>query len=139
MRVAVLVRLVAEAAQEARLPWVGDVEADEARVPVGDKQRPAILGRVHPVAERGRGAALPQRRVQPEILMDAEAGDKRRICRIGHVDDPRVASVRAAGRVTSHRPSPRLPAAAGSVRNTSQTCSPTAAMSWPASGPYLAV
>src|SRR6266508_779748 len=45
----------------------------------------------------------------------------------------------AAGLVTSHRPSPRLPAAAGSVRKTSQTCSPTAAMSWPASGPYLAV
>src|SRR6266508_5343632 len=45
----------------------------------------------------------------------------------------------AAGLVTSHRPSPRLPAADGSVRKTSQTCSPTAAMSWPASGPYLAV
>src|SRR5262245_56666507 len=44
-----------------------------------------------------------------------------------------------AGFVTSHSPRPRLPAAAGSIRELAQYCRPTAAMSWPVSGPYFSV
>src|SRR6266511_1026115 len=97
MPVAVLVRRVREAAEVVRVPRVGDVKADEAGIPVGDEERPAVVGRIHPMSERDGEAALPGGGIEAEVLLDAEARYERRMRRIRDIDDPCLS---VAGEVT---------------------------------------
>ena len=93
MPVAVFVRPVDGVAFQHRVGRTGQIERDEAAVPVGHERELPVLGRLGAVPEdRIRVAALARVERAAGVVDDAPVGHGKRDCGIRHVDEPEIAA-----------------------------------------------